>query len=140
MRIEYLEKTDFILINRMTVEQHGGSYVEPFNFLHENPLDYLVDAAKAEMFGQPLYPKISDLAGLYMFNIISNHVFQDGNKRTGLASANLFLKLNGFQIIEKLGKENLDFRYDFTMSVASGKVSLEECQTWFEENVVEMKG
>ncbi|HFA50670.1 MAG TPA: type II toxin-antitoxin system death-on-curing family toxin [Bacteroidetes bacterium] len=30
-----------------------------------------------------------------MFQIVTGHVFQDGNKRTGLEAAILFLKLNG---------------------------------------------
>ena len=39
---------------------------------------------------------------IYMFNIISNHVFQDGNKRTGLESALVFLKLNEYNIKNQL--------------------------------------
>lgn len=40
-------------------------------------------------------PSVSDKAGLYMFNIISNHIFSDGNKRTGLEAALLFVDLDG---------------------------------------------
>ncbi|MBK8347853.1 MAG: Fic family protein [Saprospiraceae bacterium] len=41
------------------------------------------------MFGE-LYPTLSEKAGLYMYNIISNHIFQDGNKRTGLEAGIVF--------------------------------------------------
>ena len=78
--MEYLHKSDIILINQKTIKRHGGDFVPPHNFLHEENLDYLVDAVQVEMFGQPLYPEIPDKAGFYLFNIISNHIFQDGTK------------------------------------------------------------
>lgn len=94
--LNYLEKEDFIFINNRTVAEHGGNYMPPNNFLHEENLDYLLDAVKAEMFGEPLYPKITDKAALYCYNVICNHIFSDGNKRTGLESALAFLKLNDY--------------------------------------------
>lgn len=36
-----------------------------------------------------------DLAAAYAFGLVRNHPFLDGNKRTGWASAILFLRLNG---------------------------------------------
>jgi len=129
-------------MNRKTVEAHGGNFVPPSNFLKEDSLDYLIEAATAEMFGKKLYPEITDVAALYMHSIISNHIFQDGNKRTGLLSALTFLNLNGFQLNKKSGLESLineielDFVYDFTLKVAEGKVNLEECKSWFEKNVI----
>ncbi len=84
--MELLQKRDIILINRLTIEDVGGNFVPPHNFLHESNLDYLVEIVDAEMFGNKIYPTISQKAGLYMYNIIANHIFQDGNKRTGLES------------------------------------------------------
>lgn len=103
--MEYLRKSDILLINQKTLQRHGGNFVPPSNFLHEENLDYLVDAVQAEMFGAPLYPQLSDKAGLYLFNIVSNYVFQDGNKRTGLEAAILFLKLNGQRVEGSIGKD-----------------------------------
>ncbi len=149
--MEYLKKEDFTLINRMTIEAHGGNFVPPSNFLHEDALDYLVDAVKAEMFGEPLYPKLHQKVGLYMFNIITSHVFQDGNKRTGLEAALLFLRLNNYQLISQLkkvvgeneisvpekGESTNEILYHFTMDMASGKLTLEDSQNWFKENIQE---
>lgn len=78
-----------------------------------------------------------------MFNIISNHVFQDGNKRTGLEAALLFLKINGWRLIDNdivnfMATEgdywpNItpDELYKFTMAVASGQYDLEGMRAWF---------
>jgi death-on-curing protein len=150
--MEYLRKEDILLINRMTIDRHGGNFVPPLNLLNPDPLEYLIEAVKAEMFGQELYPEVHDKAGLYMFNIISNHVFQDGNKRTGLATALLFIKLNKFRLKENLSKVKLgekrvpntgettnEILFQFTTEVASGKLSLEECQAWFKTNMESRK-
>ena len=105
------------------------------------------------MFDAPLYPEIHDKAGLYMYNIISNHIFQDGNKRTGLGAALLFLNLNGYYLVENLEKISVDKKktipekgestneilIEFTLELAEGKISLEDCQKWFEENITKTK-
>jgi len=150
--MEYLEKEDVVLINQMTIQRHGGHSIPPANFLKESALYYLLEAVQSEMFGVPLYPEIYDKAGLYMFNIISNHIFQDGNKRTGLASALLFLRLNEFHLQNELitvrinnktipskSQSNTELLTEFTLEVASGIVTLEECQTWFKENITKIK-
>jgi death on curing protein len=131
--MKYLSKQAVIAVNRKTIEFHGGNFVPPNNFLNESNLDYLLEIVPAEMFGIPVYHGLAGKAGVYMFNIISNHIFQDGNKRTGLESAILFLRINGFNISEQL---KIDHIFDFTMKVASGQSSLEECQDWFARHIV----
>ncbi len=88
--MRYLSKLMLSAINRKTIESHGGNFIDPNNFLNEANLDYLIEIVQSEMFGEPLYPTLSEKAGLYMYNIISNHIFQDGNKRTGLEAGIVF--------------------------------------------------
>ncbi len=123
--IRYLTTEELILINRKTVARHGGQYI--------GALVYLIEVVSSVMFGMPLYPNLSDKVDLYVYNIIANHIFSDGNKRTGLEAAILFLDLNGYRINKNTPKVIL---YDFTIKVASGESSLDECQTWFELNIV----
>lgn len=75
-----LTKEDIILINQRTIVKHGGNFVPPFNLLNPSSLDYLVEAVNVSIFGQPMYPSLSDKAAYYMHSIIANHVFQYGNK------------------------------------------------------------
>jgi death on curing protein len=91
MMMTYLDKEDITYINEQTVAAHGGNFMPPSNFLHEENLDYLLEAVQAEMFGEPLYPTISDKVAVYCYNIICNHIFSDGNKRTGLEASIAFL-------------------------------------------------
>ena len=129
----YLDKEDIVFINQRTVAEHGGNFMPPHNFLHEENLDYLVEAVQAEMFGEPLYPTLTDKAAVYCYNIIGNHIFTDGNKRTGLEAALAFLKLNGKRLSRDLPQNDL---YEFILKVASGQSSLDECRTWFAAQVV----
>jgi len=135
MIVDYLDKDDIVFINRRTVSEHGGNYMPPANFLHEENLDYLLEAVQAEMFGEPLYPTLPDKAALYCFNIIGNHIFTDGNKRTGLEAALAFLKLNGMRLSKTLPRNEL---YDFIIKVASGQSSLDECRAWFAAHTVQI--
>jgi len=54
--------------------------------------------------GQYLHPDIFLMAAAYAFHIAANHPFVDGNKRTGLACALVFLRRNGYQVIEEPGE------------------------------------
>lgn len=127
----YLDKEDIIYINQRTVEVHGGLYLPPNNFLHEENLDYLLGIVDSELFGQQMYPSIEDKAAVYCYNIICNHIFSDGNKRTGLESSLAFLNLNGKRLNSLLKKSDLT---NFILAVASGEVTIEECRKWFAEN------
>lgn len=131
--IQYLNKQQIIRLNQATINAHGGNFMPPHNFLHEENLDYLIEAVQAEMFGVPLYPTISDKAAIYCYNIICNHIFTDGNKRTGLATSLIFLNLNKYDISKKITNPILT---DFITKIASGQSSLEECRVWFSENTI----
>jgi len=37
--MKYLRKEDFLVINKKTIDKHGGNFVPPFNFLKGNSLD-----------------------------------------------------------------------------------------------------
>ena len=60
----------------------------------------LLDSALAHPLQKQAYgePDLFDLAAAYLFGILKNHPFIDGNKRTGLATADLFLYFNGYSL------------------------------------------
>jgi death-on-curing protein len=127
-----LTKEEIIYLNKKTVLRFGGNYVPPFNFFHEESLLYLVDVVDSEMFGEPLYPEVYQKAGVYLFNIISDHIFTDGNKRTGLDAMFLFLSYNHYQFSSKVSDQEL---IEFILELASGNFSLKEVQTWVMQHI-----
>ena len=46
--------------------------------------------------GQFLHTDIYEMAAAYLFHLVKNHPFVDGNKRVGAVTAFVFLALNGF--------------------------------------------
>jgi len=54
-------------------------------------------APQASAFGQSPYADLTEVAAAYLFHLCRNHPFQDGNKRTAMTSAIVFLRLNGIE-------------------------------------------
>ena len=57
------------------------------------------------------------MAAAYLFHIVSNHPFVDGNKRTGLLTAQVFLDVNGVTL-----EHDSEAFYALAMGVAEGRI------------------
>ncbi|MBS0262487.1 MAG: type II toxin-antitoxin system death-on-curing family toxin [Planctomycetes bacterium] len=89
-------------------------------------LNSAVAMPQATFEGQYLHAGIFEMAAAYMFHIVQNHPFIDGNKRTGAATAIIFLALNDLEI-----EADEDGLVDLTLSVASGKAGKTEIAEFF---------
>lgn len=108
----FLELSEIIEIHRDQIERYGGD----FGIRDMNLLQSAIVLPKAGIRGKLLHRDIFEMAAAYLFHIIQNHPFVDGNKRTGTVAALVFLALNGIEIQANEKKfENL------VMSVAAGK-------------------
>jgi death-on-curing protein len=61
----------------------------------------LFESALARPRNQAAYgePDAAELAAAYGFGIARNHPFVDGNKRTAFVAVELFIELNGFELL-----------------------------------------
>lgn len=75
-----------------------------------------------------LHPTIAEKAAAYFFYLVKNHPFIDGNKRTGVASALLFLHVNGYA--KKLSEKKL---FTLALAVANNQATRSDVATAFEE-------
>lgn len=75
-------------------------------------------------------PDICDLAAAYLFGIVKNHPFIDGNKRTGFAAADLFLYFNGFSL-ETTSEEIIQL----VLMVAAGEVDESGAAAFFRDHI-----
>ena len=57
-------------------------------------LEAAVAAPQATYGGEALIKDVTDLAAAYLFYLCRNHPFNDGNKRTALATSLVFLEAN----------------------------------------------
>ena len=74
--------------------------VKNFGGLHgirdEALLTSAIFAPQSSFGGKSPYIDLIDIAAAYLFYLCRNHPFLDGNKRTAMAAAIVFLRLNGF--------------------------------------------
>ena len=68
---------------------------------------------------------IARLAATYAYGIAKNHGFADGNKRTALVIADLFLMLNGYELTSSPAENVLTI-----LAVADGSLSEKELVSW----------
>ena len=82
----------------------------------------LVESAVNAVANRIYYENCQDpvtLAGIYLYRLVSNHDFVDGNKRVGMAAALVFLRLNGY------ATNHSEFE-DITLRVAAHKIQEDE--------------
>ena len=92
--IKYITFEEVLQMHDAFIAEFGGLA----GLRDPNLLDSAVEVPKATMFGQDLYPSLYDKAAAYLYHIVRNHPFYDGNKRTGFGAAYLFLKANRVSI------------------------------------------
>ena len=75
---------------------------------------------------------LAGLAASYAFGLSRNHPFVDGNKRTSLVVAELFLALNGLQLDASDAECVTTF-----LALAAGELSEKELAAWIGVQVTE---
>jgi death on curing protein len=112
MSIEFLSVEDVLAIHDEQLSRFGGAD----GVRDHGLLESAIAQPMATFDGAFVHEDVFEMAGAYLFHIVANHPFVDGNKRTGLLAALVFLDLNGIQI--EHGSEAL---YEITMAVAQGE-------------------
>jgi death on curing protein len=79
--------------------------------------------------GVDLYPTLIAKAAALGFSLIQGHPFVDGNKRIGHAAMEVFLMLNGFEILASVDEQEAT-----VLAVASGSLSREAFTLWLERH------
>ena len=75
---------------------------------------------QASFEGQDLYLDLFSKAAALMDSLVRNHPFVDGNKRTAITSAGIFLRINGYRLIV----ENEEL-VRFSLACAQAQLSLD---------------
>jgi len=105
------------VVHDETVKIFGGRY----GIRDEALLASAVFAPQSSFGGKSPYIDLIDIAAAYLFYLGRNHPFLDGNKRTAMAAAVVFLRLNGFD-----PAADSDDWERLVLDVASGKIDREQ--------------
>ncbi|HEX2980834.1 MAG TPA: type II toxin-antitoxin system death-on-curing family toxin [Anaerolineaceae bacterium] len=121
---QYLTPEQVLFLHsRLTAETGGGHGIRDLGLL----LSALA-RPKATFEGKDLYPDLFTKAAALMDSLARNHPFVDGNKRTAITAAALFLRINGYRLMV----ENSEM-VRFTMACAQSQHSLDELSDWFRQ-------
>ena len=90
----YLTVEEILRLHYQIIEDFGGSH----GVRDEGRLASLGGAPQQQAFGAEQYPDVFEKAAVYLRNIIGDHPFVDGNKRTGVTAAGVFLNRNGYHL------------------------------------------
>ncbi len=86
---------------------------------------------QATFGGQFLHADLFEMAAAYLFHLVQNHPFVDGNKRAGTVAAIVFLRMNDQRIrITNVELESL------VLSVAQGQGDKAAIATFFRDHAV----
>ena len=90
----FLGLDEVIEIHRDQVARYGG---RP-GIRDMALLQSAVAAPQAGLADRYLHADLFEMAAAYLFHIVRNHPFVDGNKRVGAVAALVFLALNGVEV------------------------------------------
>ena len=119
--MNYLAAEQVLFIHARLISETGGMH----GVLDLGLLLSAVARPQATFDGQDLYPDTFSKAAALLESLVSNHAFVDGNKRTAITSAGLFLGINGYRLTAN--NQQLE---DFTLQCARHAVSLDEIARW----------
>ena len=106
-----MQLADVVRIHVDQIERYGG----PAGIRDLGLLQSAVAMPQASFDGEWLHRDWYEMAAAYAFHVSRNHAFIDGNKRTALACALVFMEINGISI--QYTEEQL---YQTMNDVASG--------------------
>jgi len=89
----WITESMLLMIHARQIEKYGGAH----GVLDENVVLSAL-ARPRHLWAYSEGADLSDLAAAYLVGFTRSQGFQDGNKRTGLACALVFLALNGFEL------------------------------------------
>jgi death on curing protein len=114
---DFLDLEDVLELHGLQLARYGGAD----GVRDRGLLESAIAQPQATFDGAFVHDGLFAMAAAYLFHIVQNHPFVDGNKRTGLLAALVFLDLNGISITH--GSPGL---HDLTLGVAEGRVTKAE--------------
>lgn len=123
--MNYLSSEEILLIHHQLIERFSGSH----GVRDINRIKSVAIAPAQEVFGKEQYIGIFNKAAVYIRNIVIDHPFIDGNKRTAISCAVMFLKKNNHIFRANLGEIE-----DFMVKMVVNKLEVLEIAEWLKDH------
>jgi death-on-curing protein len=122
--MKFITPQQVLFINNRVVTETGGEH----GLRDAGLLESAVSRPRATFDGKELYPGLFEKTAALLDSLVNNHPFVDGNKRTGITSAALFLRMNGWILTCSQGDLET-----FTLSVALDHPTVSELADWLKQ-------
>jgi len=125
---QWVLRDTVLLLHEQSLAEHGGT-----SGIRD---EGLLDSALGKPMNLFAYgePALFDLAASYVYGLVKNHPFLDGNKRIGFVTGALFLALNGYQLIATEADAAIR-----TLALAAGEMTEKAYAAWLEANSQRLK-
>jgi death-on-curing protein len=120
--VVFLTLDDIIESHQNQIDTYGGSD----GIRDIGLLESAIAQPEASFGGQYLHADIFEMAAAYLYHLVMNHPFVDGNKRVGLEAALIFLEINNENL--KASDQEL---VDLVLKTTAGQVGKREIAEFF---------
>lgn len=122
----FLSVEDVLLIHEDTIRHERGLP----GVRDHGLLESAVMMAREHFVGAYLHRTIAEQAAAYLLHVCCNHPFVDGNKRSAVLAALVFLRPNG--VVSLPGPDRLE---ELIMRCAAGELGKDEVTAFFRKHV-----
>lgn len=123
----FLTLEHLLQIHAVVLDQTGGGV----GLRDLGRLESAVATQTQNVFGEELYPEITDKAAAIIRGIIADHPFIDGNKRTGMLAGLTLLNLNKTNLQIKPGEIE-----DFAVEIAINNLDVVDIAVWLNVHII----
>jgi len=124
--VRYLTLTQTLSLHERIISSSGGSH----GVRDLGALESCLAQPRQSFNDSELYPTLEEKAAALCFSLVSNHPFLDGNKRIGHAAMEVFLILNGAEIVAPVDEQEA-----IVLRLASSSLTREEFTEWVRSRV-----
>jgi death-on-curing protein len=122
---DFLSLEEVLVLHEDRIRRYGGTA----GLRDLELLSSALGTVSASFGGEFLHGSLFEMAAAYLFHITRNHPFLDGNKRTGLAAALVFLSIHDVEI-----EASEDDLTELVLGVAEGRVSKAEVAVFLQRH------
>ena len=124
--MKYMTAEQLKTVNHRMIRATGGLYLaSEQNVVYSPSLDSLVSFVQTRIALRP-QPSVWEIAAFYVDRLTRDQVFHDGNKRTALEAARLFLEGAGYRLSLAPANESVEF----VTNVARGVQNRDTIADW----------
>jgi death-on-curing protein len=118
----FLTLDDILESHQNQIDTYGGSH----GIRDIGLLESAIAQPEASFGGQYLHADLFEMAAAYLYHLVMNHPFVDGNKRIGLEASLIFLEINDESLIANDAE-----LVDLVLKTTAGEVGKQEIAEFF---------